>query len=1172
MNGFYLGVLGICLLLGCPMGVDLANSYVYLGDKMIKEEIPLFSFVADLAQELEATRHNEAQETKFFVNQQFTLLEDSKSASGAVFFELNATSGVLSTRRPIDREAMCLGRHCSEACGDRESQMDSCKINLKVLTTPSYDILSLNIFIEDINDNRPQFRSASSQHEISENVPLGYKIPIDMAYDPDAPRNSIQRYEIIGASPADTITLVRRSFRMAYSIEEAQLHLVVTAKLDRENISEYKFTIGAFDGGRPSLSASLNVTLLILDVNDNNPVFEKDYYRFTVAENAPVDSVLGQIKAHDKDADLNGLVKYSFVDNSNALAPNSRFVIQKGSVHTKQQNFFKYFELNEMTGILRLKVPLDFEDERHFSLTVEAKDSGVGSLPSFSVVDVSIEDVNDNAPDISVSFLNSLPKNASSVSTGSKYDIYLPEHSKSNKFLAHVSISDRDSGENGRVDWEMLVNDKAHSSSRDGDKSSSDSLLKLVRLKNNSFTLNVGNSALLDRESNPRINASIKAWDYGSPSLEPAFYNFSLVLIDINDQAPRFDETVYQVSVPENNLPGEIVLKVHATDTDLGANAQVLYSIQEPAMRDLLEIDPESGVIRSKMSLDRESVDQLIVHIEARDHGQPPLSSSVRLILNVLDLNDNSPIITFNTSYYHRYEAQSLFLRLGRNLALNAALVDFRGEDRDLGDNSRLEFALEDSSGTLSLSSEGRLSLVAPLERASLEARIVCHDFGRNPNRLNSTLRISVQVVETTEYCIKIKNVENSRVKFVNRDDILSWKAAQQEIRLFAFDLTLLERGELEEEATGLEVDLLNHQEMVEARWSGPKEGERNLFRVEMGLKRGLNATRIMLGKYTVKVKLTDKLHPTCSKIELFTVLVGNSLINEREIGNFLQVIKSKGKNSTKKVEPEESGKEDADYEDRQSTRLLQVSPNEQSKQRPALMKSDYVLLFILIVIILVTGVLLAFIGAICLCAKYNKQYQLSKKSNRRKSVAAESESRLAARYFGKKSRAKKVFADTDLNSSTSSKDSQSLSGKPQYSLVSNNTSSSSNATSNGTLTFDDEAPIVNVGSIRQLPRPTNQTKHVRYVYATNPDINFGYESNRSNSAAESIVDSLIVDDTKSNSSNNDFDIIASKNTTIRKLQGYKTEHSSAYSSITHSDNTARCEHETQIGKVSESF
>lgn len=135
-----------------------------------------------------------------------------------------------------------------------------------------------------------------------------------------------------------------------------------------------------------------------------------------------MDHEVGRVSASDLDSGLNSQIRYSFAETS---LPNKPRVSSSAS-NTQTS----YFTLNESTGSIRLKSNLDFEKDSAFLLTIEARDGGVGSLPAYTQVEVQVVDVNDNQPEITVSFLSTLNKSLS-TRDGFKYDIYLPENSKS---------------------------------------------------------------------------------------------------------------------------------------------------------------------------------------------------------------------------------------------------------------------------------------------------------------------------------------------------------------------------------------------------------------------------------------------------------------------------------------------------------------------------------------------------------------------------------------------------------------------------------------------------------------------------------------------------------------------------------------------------------------------
>lgn len=311
-----------------------------------------------------------------------------------------------------------------------------------------------------------------------------------------------------------------------------------------------------------------------------------------------------------------------------------------------------------------------------------------------ATIEINLIDVNDNSPEISVSFLNMLHKN---TSDGFTYDLFLPENTKTNKFLAHVNINDQDDGLNGKIDWRILLNKREFINSSMNLQKETNSMLKLVRLNNNSFTLNVGNSFLLDREKAYKHNVSIIAWDYGKPTSPRSYFNFSIVLLDENDNAPKFSQESYEAKIDENRPPGSIILKLKALDADSSEpNSKISYSIRESFARDYVAIDND-GILRSKVSFDREKLQNLIFQVEATDHGNPVrLSTSARVTLTILDQNDHAPRIFYNTTFVHNYNSveNTLWIKVGRELLVNTKVAVFSGFDPDQNENSKIEFEI----------------------------------------------------------------------------------------------------------------------------------------------------------------------------------------------------------------------------------------------------------------------------------------------------------------------------------------------------------------------------------------------------------------------------------------------------------------------------------------------
>ncbi len=453
-----------------------------------------------------------------------------------------------------------------------------------------------------------------------------------MAYDPDIGINSIQTYSLIQSASINKKNALfadtdkpknEQTFKLTQ--DESQLALVVQQKLDREKVSQYNLTIIACDGGgTQSNCGHLKLLLNLVDINDHNPIFYKESYSFSIMENMPKDTYVGQIKAYDLDSDLNGKVKYRIIGISNSAETHS-----PKTMSGPQQN---YFRLNEDTGVLSLSAPLDYENEQIFSLNVEARDCGVGSLPAYATIEINVIDTNDNPPEISVSFLNSIHRNYSTSSIQeqeqkqsgnvSMLNVYMSENTEANKFIAHVSIFDRDSVENGQLDWKVYVNEKLISSN--DMQSRDDQLLSISKLNSNSFTINTGlkSDILFDRERIPSINVSIQSSDHGTvPKTNMAFFNFSIVLLDINDNGPKFEKKIYDdLYINENNQLNQFIFKFNALDLDANQNAKITYSIDLNSNEKYVYIDSATGVLRASKVFDREERDVYEFFVIANDN------------------------------------------------------------------------------------------------------------------------------------------------------------------------------------------------------------------------------------------------------------------------------------------------------------------------------------------------------------------------------------------------------------------------------------------------------------------------------------------------------------------------------------------------------------------------
>ena len=260
----------------------------------------------------------------------------------------------------------------------------------------------------------------------------------------------------------------------------------------------------------------------------------------------------------------------------------------------------------------------------------------------FQIIKISMDilDINDNAPEIKVNTLT--PSGVSEVMEN------LPE----NTFVAHISVTDKDTGVNSQVTC-VMENDQNFN------------LVNLYRAEYQVMTEKV-----FDREVVDEYQLMILCSDQGQITLTTSS-SIKVQIIDANDHTPVFTSEKYSTVIEENNALETTLAQLQATDSDVGDNGQIIYEIL-PEYKNLVNIDSNTGLVTAAASFDYEQISFIMIVVEASDRGVPPRTSTCSLEVTFLDEDDEYPVFSQNTYNFVVYENEPAFTKVGTVMAIDA--------------------------------------------------------------------------------------------------------------------------------------------------------------------------------------------------------------------------------------------------------------------------------------------------------------------------------------------------------------------------------------------------------------------------------------------------------------------------------------------------------------------
>ncbi|XP_027714227.1 cadherin-23 isoform X5 [Vombatus ursinus] len=552
------------VLLNLPMNITLS------------ENSPVTSFVA----------HILASDADSGPNALLTFNITAGNRNNAFF--INATTGIITVNRPLDRE-----------------RIPEYKLTISVKDNPEnpriarrdFDLLVVSL--EDENDNHPLFTQSTYQAEVMENSPAGTPITVlngpILALDDDLGINAVVTYRLLGTQSD------------LFDIDNTTGVVVVKqgVVIDREAFFPpiLELLLLAEDIGLLNGTAELIIT--ILDDNDNRPTFTPSILTVYLLENCPAGFSVLQVTATDEDSGLNGELVYRI-----QAGAQDRFVI------------------HPITGVIRVgNITIDREEQESYRLVVVAADRGTAPLSGTAIVTILIDDINDSRPE----FLNPIQT------------VSVLESIDPGTIIANVTAIDHDLS----PELEYFIIDIVAKDDTDHLVPNQEEAFAV-----NINTGSVMVKSSLNRELVATYEVTISVIDNASDLPENAVSvptaKLTVNILDVNDNTPQFRPfgiTYYTERILEGATPGTTLIAVSAYDPDKGVNGQITYTLLNLVPPGYVQLeDSSAGKVIATRTVDYEEVHWVNFTVQAADNGSPPRAAEIPVYLEIVDINDNNPI------------------------------------------------------------------------------------------------------------------------------------------------------------------------------------------------------------------------------------------------------------------------------------------------------------------------------------------------------------------------------------------------------------------------------------------------------------------------------------------------------------------------------------------------
>ncbi|XP_044133365.1 protocadherin-10-like [Bufo gargarizans] len=607
------------------------------------------------------------------------------SGSSKQHLEVNLENGILFVNEKIDREEVC------------EFQ-PVCSLHLQVVMENPLELYRVEVDILDINDNAPSFPWQDYVLEVTESATPGARFPLESAQDPDVGTNSLRTYKL---SPNGFFSLEVQSRSDGSKFAE----LVLERPLDREQQKTHRVLLTAMDGGVPERSGTALIIVSVLDANDNIPTFDQTFYRVSLQENVPRGTLVIKLNATDLDEGTNGEIEYSFsghapqkVRDLFMVESRSGNVRVKGILDYEKSNLYELYiqakdrgpsavavhcrvlvnllDVNDNApeviltsvstpvmedappgtviavisvmdrdsgdnGDVNCDIPqnvpfqlhssyknyytlvttevLDREAVSEYNITISARDFGSPPLMTKKVINVQVTDINDNVP----TFVQP------------SYTVYVIENNPPGASICSVTALDPDSNQNAYLSYSIM-------------EGQIQGMPVSTYVSINSDSGNIYALRSFDYEQIRNFQIRVQAQDAGFPPLS-SNVTVNVFILDQNDNVPVIvsplpkNGTVATEILPRYADPGYLVGKISAMDADSGQNSRLSYQILQATDSTLFSIALYTGELRTIRALGDKDATRHRLLIQVRDNGQPALSTSVSIVLTVVDSIPETP-------------------------------------------------------------------------------------------------------------------------------------------------------------------------------------------------------------------------------------------------------------------------------------------------------------------------------------------------------------------------------------------------------------------------------------------------------------------------------------------------------------------------------------------------